>query len=571
MAAVQEMEDLPVVSALYRISRLAREVTDPRVALDRILDEVMGLLPADSGSIDLINPDTGLLEIEVRRGLPESSHGVRLRPGQGITGWVALHGRALLVEDVRRDPRYVPLRASIRSELAVPMVDHGLTVGVINVDSNLVGAFTRRHLEVLAAITNEATGVVSRLWINQRLQQKSQQLEGLINVGQQLVAQHELGRILMGLTDEARRIMDCRVCTLYLQEQKGGALHLKALSGVGLESGVEEQIRPEDTVIGTAIAHVRQVEVPDLRRTEEHHLSASPLRSELVSFLVTPLVYEQSVIGVLNAYTDAPHRFSNEERRILATLAGLGAVAIQNARLYARVFAGEEVIRRNEKLTTLGLLTAEIAHEIRNPLTVLKLLFESLDLEFPEEDMRRRDVAIIGEKLDQLEGIVSRVLSFGKSREGLHSRWDLCQLLRDTLHLMRLKLAQGGVSIEFAGPPDGMVVEGSKGQLQQAFLNLIINALQAMPEGGSIAIEVTPEPVGGVDSAVVRIADTGHGIDPAIHDRVFDSFLSGHAGGTGLGLGIVKRIVESHHGSVAVEASHPGGTVMRITLPRVRV
>src|SRR5580698_486984 len=123
------------------------------------------------------------------------------------------------------------------------------------------------------------------------------------------------------------------------------------------------------------------------------------------------MLLEGEVIGVLSIFTDRKRVFDNDEKRLCSALASLGAVALQNSRLYARVFASEESLRKNERLTTLGLLAAEIAHEIRNPLTVLKLLQGGLGVDFAEGDPRRTDMRVIGEKLDELESIVPRVLS----------------------------------------------------------------------------------------------------------------------------------------------------------------
>src|SRR5262249_11535622 len=126
----------------------------------------------------------------------------------------------------------------------------------------------------------------------------------------------------------------------------------------------------------------------------------------------------------------------------------------------ARVFHSEESLRKNERLTTLGLLAAEIAHEIRNPLTVLKLLHGGLGLQFPKGDPRSTDVRVIAEKLDQLEAIVTRVLSFGQSSGGLHTRVSLAEIVDDTLLLVRLKLAQAKVSARFLHSPQPLVVDG---------------------------------------------------------------------------------------------------------------
>jgi signal transduction histidine kinase len=115
----------------------------------------------------------------------------------------------------------------------------------------------------------------------------------------------------------------------------------------------------------------------------------------------------------------------------------------------------EESLRKNERLTTLGLLAAEIAHEIRNPLTVLKLLHGGLGLDFAEGDPRRTDMRVIGEKLDQLEAIVTRVLNFAKAPSSLHSRHQVAEIVEDTLVLIRLKLAQSKIRVRSSRRPAG--------------------------------------------------------------------------------------------------------------------
>jgi signal transduction histidine kinase len=225
------------------------------------------------------------------------------------------------------------------------------------------------------------------------------------------------------------------------------------------------------------------------------------------------------------------------------------------------------VLRKNERLTTLGLLAAEIAHEIRNPLTVLKLLHGGLGSDFPAGDPRHTDMRVIGEKLDQLESIVTRVLGFAKAPSSLHSRWALADIIADTLVLVRLKLAQHKVSVLFTPPPRQLFVEVHKGQIQQVLLNLLLNANHAMPDGGTIRITLSTDDRPGAHHAFIDLADTGCGVAEAIRDRIFDSFLSGRPDGTGLGLAIAKRILLSHHGDLTLLRTSPAGTTMRMTLP----
>ena len=113
------------------------------------------------------------------------------------------------------------------------------------------------------------------------------------------------------------------------------------------------------------------------------------------------------------------------------------------------------------------MIAAEIAHEIRNPLTVIKLLFDSLNLEFANKDPRHTDVQVIGEKLNQLEEIVERVLSFGRTREGMHTPQNLNALVDDTLKLMRLKLHQQKIELQFEPKEGSIYVDVNKGQILQ--------------------------------------------------------------------------------------------------------
>jgi signal transduction histidine kinase len=323
--------------------------------------------------------------------------------------------------------------------------------------------------------------------------------------------------------------------------------------------------------LSASAVHARKpVAFVDIQAPGFFGLADVPRDPAIKSVLASPMIFEGEVLGVLVLYTDQARVFDNDEKRICSALASLGAVALQNSRLYARVFASEESLRKNERLTTLGLLAAEIAHEIRNPLTVLKLLHGGMGLDFAEGDPRRTDVRVIGEKLDQLESIVSRVLNFAKAPTSLHSRHQVAEIVGDTLVLIRLKLAQSKIRIVFDPPSQPIVVEGHKGQLQQVLLNLLINSMQAMPAGGEITLRLRAEARGPASYAVIDVQDTGSGIPDAMRARIFDSFLSGRPDGTGLGLAIAKRVLQGHNGDIALVSSSPEGTTIRVTIPMAR-
>ena len=280
--------------------------------------------------------------------------------------------------------------------------------------------------------------------------------------------------------------------------------------------------------------------------------------------LVTPVLYEENPIGLLTLYVDRKHRFNDDERMIVRALADLGAIAIQNARLYARVFDSEESMRKSERLTTLGTLAAEIAHEIRNPLMVIRLLFDSLELKDEKDEDKNKDLSVIREKLDHLEQIAGRILDFGKSREALRKTFPLGEIFEDVALLVRLKLEQSQVVLEIRDASHDLLVFVDKGQLQQALLNLILNGLVAMPEGGRLVIETL---LPGEGKVQILVKDTGSGIPEEYREKIFDSFLSARTGGTGLGLAISKRILRAHDGDLELVESSPNGTVFRLTLP----
>ena len=564
---VEGESEISAFDSLYRISSLVWKAKDSREALGLILDEVMQVFSAATASISLVNFETQSLEIEVARGLPDGYRNLHLSLGQGVTGWVALHGKAILCPDVSKDQRYFPAKSSIQSELAVPMNEDGKVIGVVSVDSEELNYFSEANLKLLTLLANEASRVVSRFWHIQQLQTKAQQLQALIHAGQGLVTQMREETILQGVLSAACGISECEVAIIYFFNKERHALKLAMAVDRNGTLELEEELDLRESSIGTAVHSMRQVEIFNLKRTEEYHLLEFIQEAKLESMLVTPLMHGVEVLGVLNVYTRVPHRFSNEERALFQTLARMGGVALQNLRLYQRVFDTEATLRQSEKMNTLGLMAAEIAHEIRNPLTVIRLLFDPLEDAFEAGDEHGEDLRVIRDRLDQLEEIVTRVLDFGRSSQAAFEKIDFDQMMEDTHRLLRLKLEQASVEWVYQPQNPGEVIQAHRGQLQQVLLNLSLNAMEAMPEGGKIEVETQIEENFGIRQFVICFRDSGKGIPKDVQDKIFDSFLSRRNEGTGLGLSIIKRILRDHRGDVELVKSQPGETLFRFWLP----
>jgi signal transduction histidine kinase len=562
-----EEEDL---QALHAIASLASGTEDPADATREILSLISEAIGSDSGLVAFQNPESGKLEIEAGVGLPADAER-SITPGQGVAGWAAWHAKPLLVPDSAADLRSRPMRRETRSEMAAPMlVADGQVLGVVALSGDMPGAFSAADLARLIGFADAAARVLRRLWELRHLRGKARQLEALIATGQALVGKLEQRELFDTLTRDAAAMMQTRVCAFFLHDPAAASLRLVSFTGDPETLSPEGDLPLRSCLAASAVHTKKPVTFADIQSPEFLDLVDLPRDPLVRSVLAAPMLLEGEVIGVLAVFTERIRLFDNDEKRLCSALASLGAVALQNSRLYGRVFASEESLRKNERLTTLGLLAAEIAHEIRNPLTVLKLLHGGLGLDFADGDPRRTDVRVIGEKLDQLEAIVTRVLNFAKAPTSLHARHQVAEVVADTLVLIRLKLAQSNIRVSFEPPQQSIVVEGHKGQLQQVLLNLLINAMQAMPEGGSITLRLSSEARGPSHVAILDVEDTGSGIPDAVRERIFDSFLTGRPDGTGLGLAIAKRVLQGHHGDIQLVTSSPSGTTLRLTLPLAR-
>ncbi|MEK9783693.1 MAG: GAF domain-containing protein, partial [Opitutales bacterium] len=469
----------------------------------------------------------------------------------------------LLCQDVSLEEKYFKLDERVRAEMAAPITEGGRTVGALNVDSCEVNAFDEEDLRLLVLISNEASRVLENMWMIQQLRKKADQLQSLVLLSQDISGTRKFDEVLETISREGLLLLGCRLSAFFLYDEKEDVLQLQTLQDRNGTRSYQEMLKPADSLLGSALRGHRQVQTSDLLRTEEHHFMDLIRSENLHSMLVTPVVFEDVPIGMITHYMDRPHRFHDDEKMIARALADLGAIAIENARLYGRVFESEESMRKSERLTTLGTLAAEIAHEIRNPLMVVRLLFDSLNLGQEEDENKSQDLSVIREKLNHLEQIAGRILEFGKSRESFRKETKIREILDEAILLVRLKLEQSKISLCWGNRAENEVVFVDKGQIQQVLLNLILNAVEVMPNGGDLLLDTQM-----TDGRVhILVKDQGSGISKNLRDRIFESFLTGKKDGTGLGLTISKRIMRAHDGDLELADTGEHGSTFRLILP----
>jgi signal transduction histidine kinase len=245
-----------------------------------------------------------------------------------------------------------------------------------------------------------------------------------------------------------------------------------------------------------------------------------------------------------------------------------------------RVALAQEV-QQAEKLAVVGQLAAGIAHQIGTPLNVISGSAEYLMMEWGDEKPRPQELEIIIAQTDRITKLIQQLLNFARPARMELRSLDLNEMLQSILNLTEHQIAKGQISVQtdFASglPP----IPGDANQLEQAFLNIVINAWHAMPDGGRLTLGTCAVPasdrhrrVGRAAQAGVQVVirDTGTGIAPEHIERIFDPFFStkGVGKGTGLGLAISRRIVEDHHGSIEVNSAVGRGTTFTIWLPAGR-
>ncbi|HEY6178988.1 MAG TPA: ATP-binding protein [Kofleriaceae bacterium] len=239
----------------------------------------------------------------------------------------------------------------------------------------------------------------------------------------------------------------------------------------------------------------------------------------------------------------------------------------------------EQRLGQTEKLATLGQLAAEIAHEVGTPLNVIAGRARSIQRKVKDPEAVEKNSEIIAEQTARITRIIQRLLDFTRRKVGIAPPAEVSvnDLAQSTIELLAGQFASARVKVRLERTAQPARVAGDPDRLQQVLINLLLNALQAMPDGGSIVLETSTvrrtrpglEGSAEQDFVTVAVADTGIGIPAEIRDRIFDPFYTTKEGrgGTGLGLAVVSGIVKEHDGWIEVDDNAGGGTVFRVFLP----
>jgi signal transduction histidine kinase len=276
----------------------------------------------------------------------------------------------------------------------------------------------------------------------------------------------------------------------------------------------------------------------------------------LESALSKEMVENKDLMGLQEAF----EVFSKASETLQNSYADL---QLETRRLSQELAAANEELQRAQRLQAMGEMAIQLAHEIRNPLGSIELFAALLSRELHDRSDQKgwADQIVTGVKF--LNTIVTNMLSFTKVSPPKFVRFDLQQMISETLGFLEPVCVQRNIHVRSNESPESILIDGDKEMLRQMLINLLMNGLQAMREGGTLQVRASSDE----RSVEIEVHDTGVGIPKENLDRIFDPFFTTNEKGTGLGLSLVHQIIEKHNGTIAVQSQFGSGTRFRITLP----
>jgi signal transduction histidine kinase len=378
---------------------------------------------------------------------------------------------------------------------------------------------------------------------------------------------NELCRKIITTTTEA---MQVKTAAIFILDEEESCYKLYESIGVN-EAIVNSYPAKEDPFFTWLEQHDEILVREELARysaNAEARKVAERLR-EMHGELCIPLVTKKKLIGMINlGMKGKGEMYTHEDIELLTTLSNQATVALENARLYEDLSRAKVQMQRADRLASLGTLTAGLAHEIRNPLVAIKTFTQLLPERFDDSEFREHFLNVTAGEVDRIASLVTELLDFARPSQPKLNREDLNQIVEKMMLLVDTESHKKNVHIvkdfnDFLPP---IVLD--REQIKQVLLNILLNAVDATPEDGTIFVGTTPiKRNGSLDYVQIVIKDTGRGIPEEDLDKVFTPFFTTKHEGSGLGLAISHQIVQEHHGNIEVESQKNEGTTFRINLP----
>jgi len=334
-------------AVLLEMADALNTTLDLDTLLQRVADIVRRLINYEIFAILLLNERTRELRIRFQVGHPKGvAERILVRVGEGITGLAAQRGEAVLVNDVAQHPEFISSGVSARSELAVPLVLKGKVIGVLDLESPQTGYFTERHRRLLTLLASRISVAVENARLYTRVVRQARNLSLLNEISRDLTSILNLDQLFQRIGDSLRRLIDYQMFSILLLDESGQSLQHRFSVKFNESIQIKDDRPIGQGVVGYSAEHNEAVLVRDVTR-DPRYLAVNP---ETGSELCVPLVYKEKVRGVLDLEHTKRNYFTDDHMRLLITLAGQIAIAIENATLYERVARQEQRLEQDLKL-----------------------------------------------------------------------------------------------------------------------------------------------------------------------------------------------------------------------------
>lgn len=416
------------------------------------------------------------------------------------------------------------------------------------------------------------------------LVRRTETLLAIKSVGDTITSQIDLQEIMHSVVEQATVLMKAKISSLMLVDEERNELVLEWVYGSTPEYVEKPNLNIDSSLLGKVVRTRRPLMVREVQSCEAY-LHRDLAKSEgLVSLLSVPLLWRESCIGVLNVYSAQRFKYTRDGIYLLYMLASHSAIAIQNARALQKTKHLEHQIHELDKRSLVGEFAAGVAHEIRNPLAVVKMLVDNWET---QDHLQMEDLRVISTQLNEMNRCVTELLETSKSQPAQIAPMRLGDEVSTILTLIRVRVQDQEIGVRVDIPQDLPRVLADPSRVRQMLMNILLNALNVMPKGGTLSITAQSiwrdesqwlEGIPIVESphqlpqeayqdrfVLLQLEDSGGGVDPGTHLRqLFEPFHTTSAQGFGIGLSVVKRIAEEGKIGLKVQNLPGQGLIFRI-------
>ena len=565
---------------MVAVAEAARFVaqTEPPSPED-FLSRMASLLCADAVLLYVPESPEGALRLSAQVGLDGELPSVLAAPLGGMSPSSMVARGAVLSSEAEERVLLEASGGRLGCGAAVRLFNGGHPRGLLQVLRAGGRPFSGSDLRLLGTLSELLMTLLDQRRLRSDSARQLSDTRLLLDLARTTTATLEVASILDVASDFLVKLLDVSNCFILLHDEQAGQLRGAASSATHRDFFRGVVIPVDDPIsVAARVARERQpVVIEDVAKTPELGQREFVRRFGEKSLVALPLTSREELIGVvLVDDTRGPRIFPAPFLELAQATCGQIALAIANARLYESLWASyaelaaarAEMVKR-ERLAALGELSAIVAHEVRNPLGVILNAVTSLRRMLKAEGDTAMLLDILAEESDRLDRMVGELLDYTRPREPMLHPEDVPLVLRDAVDAARTLPAGSNARVTFSieVEPDLPRVPMDRRLIRQALVNVLLNAIQAMPHGGVVRVLARRETQGGRGMLRIDISDQGCGIPTELLHRVFEPFFTTKAQGTGLGLAVVKRITEEHGGEVSVESVPGRGTTFTLRLP----